>query len=155
MKLNELTDHLEQFSKEYRFTYTVGGGAAADDISVIELCLGVALPDQARNFYSNFNGLKVDYPGLEIFPLQKLRFVEPNRLYFAVLDNQVRLFFDTSDINSAGQWNIVTSNGFVVTMTMASFWSNKIWMWLKHRKAIWKEEITEDCPHPASRDEGR
>jgi hypothetical protein len=40
----------------------------------------------------------------------------------------------------SNQWDIVASNGYRITFTMASFWTTKIWAWVEKRRAIWQDE---------------
>jgi len=55
-----------------------------------------------------------------------------------------RFRFDTSHLNNVGQWYVFFfESRYQVTLTMASFWSNKIWNWIDKNRAIW-------LPHPES-----
>ena len=67
----------------------------------------------------------------------------PNRLHFATLNGNEQLYFDVSRINEAKQWDIVTADGFRVTLTMASFWSIRMWSWIEKMRPIWQPEA--DC----------
>jgi hypothetical protein len=102
--------------------------------------LGVSFPAQVKSFYQHHNGLRVDEPQIEILPIECLDFAFPNRLHFATLDSNHHLYFDVSKINDADQWDIVTANGVLVTVTMASFWSNRMWEWIDKRRPIWEEQ---------------
>lgn len=97
--------------------------ASEVDVSQAEENLDVSFPEQVALFYRNFNGLRVENPPLEVLPIERLDFAFPNLLHFATFDGENRLYFDTAQTNAAEQWNIVTEDGFCVTLTMASFWS--------------------------------
>ena len=50
-----------------------------------------------------------------------------------------RLGFDLRRRNDAEQWDILNvDTGFRVTLTMASFWSNKVLAWVDKRRAVWE-----------------
>lgn len=88
------------------------------------------------------NGLIVEKPALAIRALDELEIDNKGLMHFAVFDNKHIIAFDTNSINNAEQWNIVNRDtGYLVTLTMASFWANKIWAWLISQRTIWKEEF--------------
>jgi cell wall assembly regulator SMI1 len=134
--------HLEQFPSRLQklgFVYHLPGPASELEISSSEQRLNVSFPAQVRQFYQNYNGLRVENPPLEILPMETLNLTSGDRLHFATVDSQHRVFFDVSKINVAGQWDIRSEDDFQITMTMASLWSVKIWAWLRYRKRIWCE----------------
>ena len=78
---------------------------------------------------------------MEVLPLARLAFVTSHRLHFAMVDGHHILCFDTSALNVADQWDIVTqASDYRITFTMASFWSNKLWAWIDKRRPIWGPE---------------
>ncbi len=141
MRLEHFRARFEKLSKERELIYFLAEKATDQEVAEIESKLKISFPAQVKLFYEKFNGLKVDFPNLEIFPVENLKFHSKNRLNFAVFDENHQLFFDTSHFNEANQWNIVSDNDFRVTLTMASFWSNKIWAWIEKERKIWKEEF--------------
>ena len=147
MQLEHFALRFEKLSESLGLKYSLGEPTSESDVSQTAETLGISFPAQVSLFYRHFNGLRVENPQLEILPIEQLDFVFPNLLHFVTLDGNRKLFFDTSHINDAEQWNVVTENGFCVTMTMASFWSNKIWAWLERKRVIWEEhpEAKRDC----------
>jgi hypothetical protein len=141
MQLEHFALQLEKLSQQCGINYSLGEPASEDDISQAEEKLGVSFPSKVSLFYKSFNGLRVENPQLEVLPIEQLNFVFPNRLHFATIDGKHRLYFDTSQINVAGQWNILAEDGYCVTLTMPAFWSSYIWKWVKSRRVIWEEEI--------------
>jgi len=119
--------------------YSLAAPASDEEIQKAERRLSVLFPGQVRLFYGSFNGLRVVDPQIEVLPVECLNFASPNRLHFATLDGNRALYFDVSHLNEAEQWDIVAADGYRVTLTMASFWSNKIWAWIEKRRAIWRE----------------
>ena len=139
MQLEHFPLRFEKLSESLGFNYSLGEPTSESDVSQTAENLGVSFPAQVSLFYRHFNGLRVENPQIEVLPIEQLAFVFPNRLHFVTLDENRKLFFDTSHFNDAEQWDVVTEDGFCVTLTMASFWSNKIWSWLERRRAIWEE----------------
>jgi hypothetical protein len=139
MQLEHFALRFEKLSESLGLKYSLGEPTSESDVSQTAANLGVSFPAQVVLFYKYFNGLRVENPPLEVLPIERLNFAFPNRLHFATFDGNRCLFFDTSHINNAEQWDVVTKNGFCVTLTMASFWSNKIWAWVERKRAIWEE----------------
>ena len=49
---------------------------------------------------------------------------------------------DLSKKNEADEWDIINlNNHFVITKTIGSFFTNKVWAWIDRGHTIWKEEI--------------
>lgn len=135
------TDHfVRNLKKRGNIQAEIGVLSSDDQIKEIESKLGVNFPEQVKLFYSACNGLKTNDPALEIKSLSEL-VIEQSKIEFAVINKQHSLSFDLSGTNDAGQWDIINSKTkFIVTKTMASFWSNKIFAWLDKRRPIWQEE---------------
>ena len=132
MQIQLFRQRLDTLSLELGFEYFLGGQASDALISGTEHRLGVTFPEQVRTFFSNYNGLRVEDSFLRILALEDLRFPHSDLLQFASVGDE-KIFFDVSHLNAAGQWDIVDESKFPVTLTMASFWSNKVWRWLKYR----------------------
>jgi hypothetical protein len=141
MHLEQVSSELQKLSEKDNLIYSLGKCVSLADILRAEQKLDVTFPAQIKLFYESYNGLRVDDPQLEVLPLEGLHFVTPEKLNFAVIDGKHQLYFDTSQINEADQWDIISEDDHLVTKTMASFWSNKIWAWIKGKRAIWKEEF--------------
>lgn len=65
-----------------------------------------------------------------MLPVERLSLSMPNRRHFATLNGSEHSLLRVSRINEAEQWDIVAADGFRVTLTMASFWSNRMWSWI-------------------------
>jgi hypothetical protein len=143
MHLENIAGHLEQRAATRGLHYILGLPAAPEARVEAEARLGVALPTQVAQFYQHYDGLRVENPPLELLSLAHLTFVAPHRLHFATVDGQHIVCFETSALNTAGQWNIVTqASNYRITLTMASFWSNKLWAWLDKHRPIWTPELS-------------
>jgi hypothetical protein len=137
MDLTSFESNLQKLNLEYN----VGSGLANTDIERIEEKLGVSFPEQVKEFYMNFGTLNIRSPRLEIYSPLELTEKE-GKIIFCKFKGMHELSFDISELNQANQWNIInTKTGYIVTHTMASFWSNKVWAWLRGNREIWAHEI--------------
>jgi len=138
MHLDDIPLRFQRLAGKRELSYSLAAPASDDEMLSAERRLGISFPAQVELFYRSFNGLQVDDPPLEVLPVEHLNFAS-NRLHFATLDGSHPLYFDVSRTNEAEQWDIVSADEYQVTLSMASFWSNKIWVWVEKRRAIWQE----------------
>lgn len=140
MRIEEFETNLKKRRERSRLQFTLNPGANPELISEAETRLG-HLPDQVRLFYSQFNGLSVEAPALKIERIDNLKKDKEGRIPFCRLGQDIILSFDANEINEAGQWTIKNyETSYVVTLTMANFWSNKIFGWLDRERRIWEPE---------------
>ena len=119
----------------------VGAPCGLDALDAASARLGSPLPEQLCSFYLHVNGLDVTDPALQVLPIQELRRSGNGLVRFATLDHRHHLALDATSWNEAGQWSVVSeATGYVVTLTIASFWSNKIFAWLDKKREIWSAE---------------
>jgi hypothetical protein len=141
MHIDHFIYNLEKRAKKNGLKFQVGKPANESAIVAFEERSGIKLPQQVKWFYLVCNGLKVEAPPLEIKLIDDLKADETGKIVFAIFDKKHRICFDASKNNTASQWDILNyDTGFVVTLTMASFWTNKVFAWLDKRRTIWKEE---------------
>ena len=120
--------------------YSINPGVTGYQLENSQALLGEAFPEQVADFYRNCNGLNVK-DKLEIYKLEDLQKCG-SLIEFAIFDNKHSIAFDISSLNIAGHWDIVNSkNNLIITHTMASFTTNKIWAWLHRGRQVWDEEI--------------
>lgn len=116
----------------------VGAPCGREALDAASARLGAPLPEQLCSFYLHVNGLDVADPALQVLPIEELRRSGDGLIRFATLDHCHHLALDSENSNEAGQWSVVSeATGYVVTLTFASFWSNKIFAWLDKRRKIW------------------
>lgn len=140
MRIEEFETNLKKRQGRSRLQFTLNPGANPELISEAESRLG-HLPDQVRLFYSHVNGFSVEAPALKIERIENLRKDKEGTIPFCRLGQDIILSFDANEINEAGQWTIQNhETSHVVTLTMASFWSNKIFGWLDRERRIWELE---------------
>ena len=140
MKLEEFETNLKKRAEQSQVQYVLNPAASAQQILDAEKRLG-KLPRQVCLFYSHFNGLLISQPFLEIFSLEHLYKDQNGKVPFCTFGDEATLCFNTIRLNEADQWTIENyKSQYVITLSMASFWSNKIFVWLDHRRHIWEEE---------------
>ncbi|GBC59936.1 hypothetical protein DENIS_0878 [Desulfonema ishimotonii] len=139
MDIEHIKINLEKRYKKNGLIYSLGNPLSEKELNLAEERLNLILPNQLKIFYKCYNGLKVDKPGLQIFPINDLELNNDKIINFALMDNKHMIAFDTSHLNDANQWNIINpKNNYLITLTFASFWSNKIWAWIDKHRAIWQ-----------------
>jgi len=134
MHLEHLPGNLEKRSLEYR----LGEPCSDAALEAASARIGAALPDQLVTLYRHYDGLEIVDPPVCILPIDELRRDAAGLVRFATFDGRHHVALDTSTLNAAEQWTIVAeASGFEITLTLGSFWSNKLFKWLDKRREIW------------------
>ena len=109
---------------------------------VVRDLLGVSPPDSVIELFLTINGLLISKPRhFQLLKLSDTKILEDRYLLFAIINENELICFDMSSLNAAGEWDIINhSNGNIITKTLASFLTNKIWAWVDRSRTIWKEE---------------
>jgi hypothetical protein len=118
-------------------SYTLGAPARPDDVTMAERRLGQPLPASVLRFYQAVNGLRVVSPAIVIEPLSRLATDGTGRVRFATLGAGHPLYLDAAAGDA--DWPIMAEDGRFVTRTLASFWSNTLWHWLRRERPIWTD----------------
>jgi hypothetical protein len=138
MNIDHLENNFDKRRLKKNLQYYLNEPASEENISKAEFRLDVTFPDQVKLFYRHHNGLIVKAPPIEILNIEKL-YKTTDYIVFALVDERNKLCFDCSRINEADQWDIVSyDSGYKITLTFASFWSNKIWAWIDKQRRIWE-----------------
>ena len=141
MHLDHVAMHLERRAQQCGLRVVLGTPVSDISVAAAEARLHLAFPAQVRRFYQHYNGLRVEDPPLEVLPIEQFAFAATQRLHFATVNHIHQLCFDTSRLNEARQWDILAyPSELQVTLTMASFWSNKLWAWIDKGRPIWQPE---------------
>ncbi|GMU10147.1 SMI1/KNR4 family protein [Corallococcus caeni] len=141
MRIEEFRPALEKAASRTGMEVRFGPGATQEDLDACERRLGVTFPANVRRFYEAHDGLRVEAPSLVIRPLEELVLAPGGRVSFADFDFQHTVAFAVDAVNAAGEWDLVNAEtGFQVTLTMASFWSNKVFAWVIRQRRVWAEE---------------
>lgn len=140
MQIEHFIKRLDKFQQSKTgFEYRLGTPLQLSEISSTEIKLGIVIPEKIKYFYLVANGLKTSNPDFEIVELDTW-IVEAEHIHFATFDTVNRVFFNVSKINSAGEWTIVSKdNDYKITLTISSFWTNKIWHWIEQKRNIWSD----------------
>ncbi|MFP2958324.1 hypothetical protein ACLEPN_10910 [Myxococcus sp. 1LA] len=138
MRVEEFRRALDKRSASRGLAVVFQPPASSEALQALSERLGGPLPFQVELFLRAHDGLIVREPALSILPCAEWTHVGCF-MHFATVDGQHRLGFDTGRRNDADQWDIVhVDTGERVTLTMASFWSNKVFAWLDKRRPIWE-----------------
>lgn len=143
MNLKDFKQNLQKVKdSNEKFTFSFGDKAGNETFEKVEKALGISIPDKTKEFYRFHNGFITHQPDFELLPLENWTCIEKDKIHLATFDNEIKIYFESSKINSANQWTINThKTDYVITLSMSSFWSNKIWHWLKNERKIWKDEF--------------
>ena len=143
--------HIEDFirrldrisSSDENFSYSVDKNISLDVVKRVEMKLKINIPEKIKLFYLFLNNLKIKNPDFEIIEIENW-ILENGFINFAIFDSSGIVSFDTRKRNEAEEWDIVNKTiDYQLTMTISSFWSNKIWKWLEQRKPIWTPDWLE------------
>jgi len=136
MPLDQIVHRFDTLAQQ-GLVYRLAPAAKLGVMQESEARLGVKFPEQVAAFWRAFDGLEVDNPPFKILSLCEMK-REGELLVFCVCDRMVRIAFDVSAENKAGQWSILNAKtGYCITYTMASFWSIHMWSWIVKHRPIW------------------
>jgi hypothetical protein len=135
--------HLDQIARRFDslahqgLIYRLAPGAALSALQEAEVRLNVKFPGQVTAFWSAFDGIEVDDPPFKLLPVREMK-RGGDLIVFGVCDRTVRIAFDVSGPNHAGQWSILNAEtGYCITFTMASLWSVHMWSWIVKHRPFW------------------
>ncbi|XXF77594.1 SMI1/KNR4 family protein [Myxococcaceae bacterium GXIMD 01537] len=138
MRIEEFRGCLERRARTSGLRFQLSPPATEDALEQVARVIGAPLPSQVLLFYRAYNGMLVEEPNLRVLPVEELKLASAGRVPFAMVGDGHWLAFEVGARNVADQWDIVSMDTrAVVTLTMASFWSNKVFAWLDNRRAIW------------------
>lgn len=143
MNIEDFKQNLQKLrGTKKNFIFSLSDGT--DDLTFkrVEETLRVNIPDKTKEFYTLHNGFKTLNPDFELLPIEGWTSLENGKIHFATFDNNLKIYYKSSKINSANQWTInAYKSDYEITLSMSSFWSNKIWHWLKNERHIWTDEF--------------
>jgi len=138
MKLEDFLKNLEKNKNtNSRFDFLIGNKISDVDIYTFEKENNLKIPTKIVDFTQVVNGLKTENPSFELIDFKDWIVID-QKIHFATFDKNHKVVFDISTLNSAEEWTILNYNtGYEITLSISSFWSNKIWHWIKYSKKIW------------------
>jgi hypothetical protein len=140
MNLDDFIKQLEKTkSSTDGFDFCLGGKLEFESLSTFEKRNEIEIPLKIKEFMLVANGLKTFNPDFEIIDFNSWEFRD-RFIHFATFDKKHKIVFDTRKLNSANEWTILNEkDNYEITLTISSFWSNKIWHWLQQRHEIWTD----------------
>lgn len=143
MNLIDMQKTLERIkTKNLNFEFILNEATSSKLFEKVENQLGLTIPEKTKHFYKVFNGLKTQNPQLTVFAIEDWKKNTDGLIHFATFNNSAEIFFDTRRLNQADQWTITNpASNYEITLSMSSFWSNKIWHWIKDQKEIWQDQF--------------
>jgi hypothetical protein len=142
MKIDTFAIRLDKLHKANPdFEYNFGEKLDSNEFEVIEKKLNLIFPEKIKEFYLFTNALKTYNPTFEIIELNELK-IERSLVHFATFDNVHQICFMVQKLNKANEWTIIEmKTKYELTLTISSFWSNKIWHWLENNDKIWADKF--------------
>lgn len=121
------------------FDYKLGKRLELKDFIDVESVLNIKIPERVKDLYLVANGLKTINPDFELMEISYWK-VNSGLIHFATFDNLSKVYFKITELNQAGEWTILNAeDNYEITLTISSFWSNKIWHWIDQNKRIWDD----------------
>ena len=141
MLLEHFIKRLNNIQKSnINFKYTLGTIPTSNEIEQLEQRLNIKIPSKILAFYLTTNGLITLDPNFEIKEINSWE-CESQFIHFATFNNSIRIYFDTAKLNEVSEWTIINrERNCIVTLSISSFWSNRIWHWLEHKRKIWEDD---------------
>ena len=140
--INDFRLSLEKKKAQDKIAFCLEG----DDDSlgiILEKLLDKEVPRAVEGLLTNFQGLEISFPRhFSIYKWSDMVLLENRFLCFAVMNENVKICFDTQELNTAKEWDIMNySNRYLITHTTASFLTNKVWAWINRSRIVWEEEV--------------
>ncbi|MEA4936464.1 MAG: hypothetical protein VB102_07460 [Paludibacter sp.] len=113
------------------------------DYNKLHIYSKIVFPHSVNYYFENYIPVDIlcNNRGLRLLPPMELELIDEKFLLFAKINNIENICFDTSNINFASEWDIVNySNNYLITKTISSFLSNKVWAWIERGRKIWDQE---------------
>ena len=145
MQIEHFIRRLERLSASNNtFEFKLGNRLKVDNFKKIEDSLNIAIPAKVKDFYQVANGLKTINPSFEIVDLNRWT-NDDGIIHFATFDESIKIYFKATELNDAEEWTIFSKyNNYDLTLTISSFWSNKLWHWLEQKHIIWEDNWWEN-----------
>jgi len=105
---------------------------------------GIDLPWSINYFFVKYLPVEISCNNrvLKLLPQSEIELIDNRFLFFSKINNTEIICFDTIKVNSANEWDIINySNGYLMTKTISSFLSNKVWAWIERGRKIWEQEF--------------
>lgn len=101
------------------------------------------IPLNVEQYINDFNPVIIKNANktVKLLNISDFKMIENRFLMFSKINDIELICFDTKNINTANEWNIVNyTNNFLITKTIESYITNKIWAYIDRDREIWKDE---------------
>lgn len=139
--ISDFLKRIEKLEKANIISYSIEYCNNHDDLITMEE-KRIKFPRNILCLYNQIQFLNITQPRqFEILSIDNMSIVENRYLHFSNINFSEKLYFDTFKRNEAEEWDIINlSDDFIVTKTIGSFLTNKVWAWIDRGREIWKEE---------------
>lgn len=141
--IKDLKNALDRRRKKEYITYSIVLSKSTSIETNSYFIKKYKLPNKIIPFYQEILSLDIDKPRkLKLLSPQEFKIIDDKYLLFSIIDNKYLIGFDMRFINEAGEWNIVNiENHFIITKTLSSYLTNKLWAWIDRNRTIWDNEF--------------
>ncbi len=104
----------------------------------------ITTPVNIEEYISNYKPviIKKMNRNLELLKISDFELIDNRFLMFSRVNGVEMICFDTNNFNSANEWDIVNySNNYLITKTIESYITNKIWSFIDRERTFWKQEF--------------
>ncbi|MDR3237037.1 MAG: hypothetical protein LBT84_00875 [Spirochaetia bacterium] len=104
---------------------------------------GINVPENISVFYLKISSLYICTPRcLELLSPMNFEIIDKRYIWFSTINKVNKICFDFKYLNSAKQWDIINlDTKFLITQTLSSYITNKIWAWIDRERKIWENEF--------------
>jgi hypothetical protein len=106
--------------------------------------LDFKIPSYIQKFIKNMDSIEIrdNERAVEILTKSSISFLDKRYLQFCTMNKEIKVCFDLISINDANQCDIINyNNGFVITKSIESFLTNKVWAWIDRGRNVWDIEL--------------
>jgi hypothetical protein len=103
----------------------------------------VITPINIEQYISNYTPLVIKRKNrnIELLKISNFELIDNRFLLFSKVNSIEMICFDTNNVNSANEWDIVNySNNYLITKTIESYLTNKVWAFIDREREFWKQE---------------
>lgn len=140
INLKEFNNAIIKREKLGRITFNFGYNYSENIFLTENLCF----PPEIKLYFENYTPIEISNEKLNLvlLPKHEIKFIDDKFINFAIVNKNILICFDTTKYNSANEWDIINfSNKYIITKTISSFLSNKIWALIDRDRKIWNNEF--------------
>ena len=96
-----------------------------------------------KTFLVDFKPLSFEYNNryFQLLDFSDWILFEDTYLFFSYIGDE-KICFNVRELNSVSEWDIVSyNNKYLITRTISSYLTNKVWAWIDRGRKVWSEEF--------------